>query len=216
MKSSKNGAKMTGATGWRLVLASFAIGLAACGREGSAATARAPNAESDTQAIEAAMRRYVSATNRGDIDALVALYTEDAVLLPPERGPIEGRNAIAEFWRQGTDEDLAIATIRVDVHGDMGYLVGRYVLPATSTEPADSGKYLVCLRRQPDGGWKVVADIWNSSVSPEPDDSESPDLEFERSPRWRISSPYRTPVERVTFRFPNARPVARAREGVAF
>ncbi len=117
--------------------------------------------------------KYVAASNRGDADALMEMYAEDAVLLPPDHQPIEGREAIGAFWRQGTDEGLEVTTIRVDTDGKLGYLVGRYRLPATDEEPADSGKYLLCLRRQADGSWKLTADIWNSSGDEDPDDSSS-------------------------------------------
>ncbi len=45
-------------------------------------------------AIEAAVTRYVAASNRGDAEALMELYAEDAVLLPPDHEPIQGREAI--------------------------------------------------------------------------------------------------------------------------
>ena len=105
----------------------------------------------------------MAASNRGDADALTEMYAEDAVLLPPDHEPIEGREAIGAFWRKGTDQGLEVTTIRIDTDGRIGYLVGRYRLPPTADEPADSGKYLVCLRRQTDGAWKLTADIWNSS-----------------------------------------------------
>jgi ketosteroid isomerase-like protein len=56
-----------------------------------------------------------------------------------------------------------VTTLAVEVDGDLGYLVGRYNLPPTEEEPADSGKYVMCLKRQLDGSWKLTADIWNSS-----------------------------------------------------
>lgn len=127
--------------------------------------------------IEAAVGRYVEASNAGDAERLTALYTEDAVLLPPDHEPIEGREAIAEFWRQGTDSGLELTTLRLDVDGDLGYLVGRYRLPPTDDEPADSGKTIMCLRRQKDGSWRLTADIWNSSAgddSTDTDDDTSP------------------------------------------
>ena len=124
------------------------------------------------RAIEAAVDRYVAASNEGNADALTELYTEDAVLLPPDHAPIHGRDAIGEFWRQGTDSGLAVRTLRVEVEGSLGYLVGQYNLPSTDDEPADSGKYVMCLRRQRDGSWKLSADIWNSSAEDEPDDEE--------------------------------------------
>jgi uncharacterized protein (TIGR02246 family) len=125
------------------------------------------------EAIQAAVGRYVDASNQGDVETLTSLYADDAVLLPPDHAPIEGRKAIEEFWRQGTDQGLRVTTLRLEVAGDVGYLIGRYNLPATAKEQADSGKYVMCLKRQRDGAWKLTADIWNSS-STEDEDSEDP------------------------------------------
>jgi uncharacterized protein (TIGR02246 family) len=133
------------------------------------------------KAIESAVTRYVAASNRGDAKALTDLYADDAVLLPPDHEPIEGREAIGEFWSQGTDAGLEVTTLRLEVEGDLGYLIGRYTLPATEEEPADSGKYVMCLRRQTDGSWKLTADIWNSSAEP---DSPADD---ERGPAHSVS-----------------------------
>jgi uncharacterized protein (TIGR02246 family) len=127
------------------------------------------------QAIESAMRRYVDASNKGDAATLASLYADDAMLLPPDHEPIRGRDAIGAFWGQGTDEGLEVTNLAVEVDGNLGYLVGRYHLPATDEEPADSGKYVMCLKRQRDGSWKLTADIWNqSSDSDDADDDASP------------------------------------------
>lgn len=125
------------------------------------------------QAVESAIQRYVEASNRGDVAALASLYAEDAMLLPPDHEPIQGREAIRAFWRQGTDTGLAVTNLAVEVNGNLGYLVGQYHLPATDEEPADSGKYVMCLKRQRDGSWKVTADIWNQSGDAEDDDDDS-------------------------------------------
>jgi uncharacterized protein (TIGR02246 family) len=149
--------------------------LGACGAvaDGDESRARA--------AIEAAVNRYVTASNEGDAEALTGLYADDAVLLPPDHEPIQGRAAIADYWRQGTDPGLEVSTLRIEVDGDIGYLIGRYNLPATAEEPADSGKYVLCLRRQADGAWKLTADIWNSSSA-----GEEPE-EQQRGPAPAIS-----------------------------
>jgi uncharacterized protein (TIGR02246 family) len=126
------------------------------------------------KAIESAVTRYVAASNRGDAEALTNLYADDAVLLPPDHEAIEGREAIGEFWSQGTDSGLEVTTLRLEVEGDLGYLIGQYHLPATEGEPADSGKYVMCLKRQIDGSWKLTADIWNSSAEADtPTDDET-------------------------------------------
>ena len=161
---------MTVPRGFTLVLAGWAW-LAGCSPPTPTATT------TDRKAVEATVSRYVEATNHGDVEALAALYDDDAVLLPPDHQPIRGRDAIGDFWRQGTDEGLEVTTLRLDVEGGIGYLVGQYTLPETEEEPADSGKTVMCLRRQGDGSWKVTADIWNSSVgddSADEDDDSSP------------------------------------------
>lgn len=153
----------------------FLVVLAAIG----CSTKPAPSGTGARQAIEATVSRYVAASNRGDVDALMKMYVEDAVLMPPDHEPIQGREAIGAFWRQGTDQGLEVSTIRVDTDGRLGYMAGRYRLPATSDEPADSGKYLMCLERQADGSWKLTADMWNSSGDNASDDS--PDVTEPRS-----------------------------------
>jgi uncharacterized protein (TIGR02246 family) len=161
-KYSKIDAKMTVRAGFGLILPLLAVVACSPGAPAGAPAAR--------QAIEAAVTRYVAATNRGDADALMELYAEDAVLLPPDHEPIEGREAIGAFWRQGTDQGLEVSTMRVETDGKIGYLVGRYRLPATAEDPPDSGKYVMCLKREADGSWKLTADIWNSSGE---DDSDT-------------------------------------------
>jgi len=167
-KYSKISARMTGRG--RLIGVWALAGLLA-GCSGRPATAD-PAAR---QAIESAMRRYVDASNKGDAATLASLYADDAMLLPPDHEPIRGRDAIGAFWGQGTDEGLEVTNLAVEVDGNLGYLVGRYHLPATDEEPADSGKYVMCLKRQRDGSWKLTADIWNqSSDSDDADDDASP------------------------------------------
>jgi len=158
---------MTVPRGFTLFLAGWAGLLAGC------AAPSGESSTSDRKAVEATVNRYVEATNKGDAEALAQLYEDDAVLLPPDHQPIEGRTAIGEFWRQGTDEGLEVTTLRLDVQGGIGYLVGQYTLPETDEEPADSGKTVMCLKRQRDGSWKVTADIWNSSVGDEDDEDDT-------------------------------------------
>jgi uncharacterized protein (TIGR02246 family) len=166
-KPSKIDAKMTVRLGFALLLGLLG-GLAAC------AAVKPLAGTSDRQGIEAAVSRYVAASNRGEADALTQLYADDAVLLPPAHEPIEGREAIGAFWHQGTDQGLEITTLKVEVNGELGYLVGRYHLPPTEEEPADSGKYVMCLKRQVDGSWKLTADIWNSSGDSNDDAGDEP------------------------------------------
>jgi uncharacterized protein (TIGR02246 family) len=155
--TSKIDANMTVRPGFRPFLGVLAALLAGCSGTSVALDSASRGA------IEATVDRYVAASNEGDAAALTELYAEDAVLLPPDHEPIHGREAIGEFWEQGTDTGLEVSTLRLEVEGDVAYLVGRYHLPPTEQEDADSGQYVLCLKRQTDGTWKLTADIWNGS-----------------------------------------------------
>lgn len=155
--SSKNDAKMTASPRFRPLLGLLAAILAGCGGPPPVLDAASRGA------IEATVDQYVAASNEGDAEALAELYAEDALLLPPDHEPIHGREAIVDFWRQGTDEGLEVSALRLEVDGDVAYMVGRYRLPPTVEEAADSGQYVLCLKRQADGAWKLTADIWNGS-----------------------------------------------------
>ena len=74
-ESSKNDARMTGRAGIGLACLLSAALVSAC-----ASTPKPPEAGA-RQAIEAAVRRYVTASNEGDAKALADLYADDAVLL---------------------------------------------------------------------------------------------------------------------------------------
>jgi uncharacterized protein (TIGR02246 family) len=152
---------MTASPRVRSLLGVLAAVLAGCGGESVALEAASRGA------VEATVDRYVAASNQGDAEALAELYADDALLLPPDHEPIHGREAIVEFWRRGTDQGLEVSALRLEIDGDLAYMVGRYRLPPTQEEAADSGQYVLCLKRQADGAWKLTADIWNGSGEPD-------------------------------------------------
>lgn len=49
------------------------------------------------EAIETANAQWTAAFNRGDAAAVAALYTPDAIVMPPDSDMIRGRQAIQEF-----------------------------------------------------------------------------------------------------------------------
>jgi uncharacterized protein (TIGR02246 family) len=116
---------------------------------------------------------FVRDANRKDAAALVAgFYAEDAVLLPPNAPMLTGVDAIREFWQTVLDAgvaDVTLETTRVGASGDLAYGIGRYTLTAPLAgggRAEDGGKYLVVFRRQADGTWKAIADMFGSNRPP--------------------------------------------------
>ena len=126
----------------------------------------------DVKAILELERRAREAAEAKDLDRYVSFYADDASLFWPGAPMVTGRAAIREFMRaflSMPEFSLSFETAKVDVSqaGDFAYSYGTNRV--TLVDPAgnkmkDRGKYLTVYRRQPDGTWKVVADIGNSDL----------------------------------------------------
>jgi uncharacterized protein (TIGR02246 family) len=115
-------------------------------------------------------RDFAAAVNARDARAAAALYTEDAVLIPPGEPAVQGRRAIEEYWRgaieTGGIRDVSVETIDAHSSGSLGYETGRFALTVDGPdgEPlVDKGRYVELLRRESDGTWRSTHGIWNSS-----------------------------------------------------
>jgi uncharacterized protein (TIGR02246 family) len=122
----------------------------------------------DREQIEAIEERIMAGFAAGDADAIAAQYTEDALLLPQDSPPVQGRAAIAENYRPVLEEfDMRLRTRveEVEVAGAWAWLRGQF--EHTSTSKADGtvtehrGKYLAVARRDPDGVWRFHRDAFS-------------------------------------------------------
>ena len=118
-------------------------------------------------AIEALAESYRQALLAGDWDAALAVFTDDAVRMPPNAPAIQGHEAIrARFEAEPvTYTDVTNTPTEIDGRGDLAYARGAYSITFTlegMAEPiTDSGKYLVIFRKQADGSWLAAVDTWN-------------------------------------------------------
>jgi ketosteroid isomerase-like protein len=124
------------------------------------------------QALAETRARFVAAVSRADAEALAALYTADATLLPPGTAPINGSEAIRRFWQAGLD--AGIVAIRLEparLGHDMrlAYEVGSYELrlePAASKTIIDLGNYVLLHSQQDDGSWRRRVEIFTPAAPP--------------------------------------------------
>jgi ketosteroid isomerase-like protein len=130
----------------------------------------------DTKAIEQALRdldaQWSAAAAGKDLEKTIAFYSEDAIVLPTNAPAATTKEAIRNTWKDLlASPDLAISwkitKVEVAESGDIAYTTGTYELSKNSAIGKlvpDHGKYVEVWKKQPDGKWKVVADIWNSDV----------------------------------------------------
>lgn len=134
----------------------------------------AGNADAE-KGIRAANARFIEAFNRGDAASVAAFYADGAKILPPDSPMISGGQAIEDFWKgllgagPGNVKLEKLETVEVTASGELAAEVGNFsfkIQPANGDPTTLAGKYMVVWKRQPDGAWKLVYDIFNSSAPP--------------------------------------------------
>ncbi|HEY8196444.1 MAG TPA: SgcJ/EcaC family oxidoreductase [Gemmatimonadales bacterium] len=132
--------------------------------------ALSPADEARIRSVDSA---FMAAANAGDAEALVAVYAPDGALLAPNLPPQQGRDAIKAFWGGFLDAysvRFEVASDTIEGRGDLAYNRGHYrftAVPKAKDAPgvADEGKFIEILRKQPDGSWRYVIDMYSSNLA---------------------------------------------------
>jgi uncharacterized protein (TIGR02246 family) len=118
--------------------------------------------------MEADNARWLTAYNTNTPAAFPAMYTEDAVVLPPGSQPVKGRQAIGQFWedrlKPGNRKDHTFEIVSLQQDGQYGYQVARWTLNIINKtgEPTKvSGNTVRIFEHQPDGAWLTKVHIFN-------------------------------------------------------
>ncbi|MFH1574462.1 MAG: DUF4440 domain-containing protein [Acidobacteriota bacterium] len=148
------------------ILISLALLVSAC--------APAVNSPADVEAIRNMYAGMEKADAEKNIDWFMSTYFADgAVRMPPNAPQQVGKEAIQSAIELGSDQfDSSRLTISVEEVlslGDMAAARGAYTWAGTPRatglgEMRDDGKWSATLRRQADGSWKCVHEIWNSNL----------------------------------------------------
>ncbi len=123
----------------------------------------------DVAAIEQLLRDWNLAVNAGDVDSLVASFTNDAIRMSANMPAQVGREAIrAALEARFNANKLEVANVaeEIRVTGDWAFVRGRNTVtqtPKAGGKPTeDTGKWLIIVQRQSDSSWKWHRDIGNS------------------------------------------------------
>ena len=147
--------------------ACLALVLIASGCESTPKDTRAAD-ETTIRALDAQWAKSAAAK---DLDATVGYYSDDASLLAPNSPIASDKQSIREAWNAllGSGTSLTWQATKVDVahSSDLAYVVGTYQLMTNDPNgsvAADRGKFVEVWKKQADGSWKTVADIFNSDL----------------------------------------------------
>jgi len=141
---------------------------------GESAAAPASLSAEDEAAVRALDAAWARASSAGDANAVAALYTSDATVLPPME-PMRQGEAAKKYWVDVTNSfsgPTELTTTAVGGRGDLAYAVGMYRSTLTPKKvgakplPTEEGKYLEVLKKQADGSWKIAYDMWSPNAQP--------------------------------------------------
>lgn len=124
----------------------------------NASTSPLPSADLPPE-LERVLRDYEAAWQARDADALTALFAPDGFVLVPGRPPVRGARAIREH-HTGRDGPLSLRAFHFAAEDSVGYIIGGY---SPMPDLPDGGRFVLALRRGPDGRWMIVGDMDNSN-----------------------------------------------------
>ena len=125
-------------------------------------------------AIRQAGQTWTRYYQEGDLDGLMTLYVEDAVVALHGQPALFGIEAVRTYFapRIGQAEvSFELDYEVIEVQGDIAYIISKYWLHATNRETGktftDAGRSMLVYKKR-DGTWKIAADL----------DQATPDVSF--------------------------------------
>jgi ketosteroid isomerase-like protein len=114
----------------------------------------------------------MQADSAGDVDKVIALYMDDAILIPSDKSDIVGINAIRENYRNifaNSSLQLKATANEIIESGDLaiirGNTNGNVISKKDSSSVTVNDKFLMMLKKQ-SGKWKIYRLMWSKEYKP--------------------------------------------------
>lgn len=158
----------------RLILQSFvfAFALAACATPAPAQQARGGH-QGVSARLDAENAAFSAAYMRGDVEAILAAYTPDALVQTPQGGVVSTPEALRAMWapvaQSGPRATHSLtSTFRQFLGEDEVLEAGSYVIGSRSGEGTPIHGCYTLLWRRIEGRWLIHYDTWTPPRDPAP------------------------------------------------
>ena len=119
-------------------------------------------------------RSWSAMVGAGNFEGAIDVWADDAIMLPPDLPILSGKSAISEYVAgaasiPGFKISWEPESAYVSRSGDMAYLIERNVIEMDDENGetiVTHGKVVTIWRRDAQGQWKNVVDMWNSMPAP--------------------------------------------------
>ena len=157
-------------SGLSVLIAAWVIATTLLANARSAVT---PEPKATAATLQRLEREFMKSVAEKGTQGYLSYYADDAVGVPDGGGFLRGRNEIAKRagYFDNKRNHMTWTPLGADVatSGDLGYTYGNFVLTSKNKDGklvTSYGKYTSIWKKQPDGQWKVVVDVGNSSPDP--------------------------------------------------
>jgi len=130
-----------------------------------------PNTMGAEQAIRDASEQWSKAAGARVLTKVLSYYDSDAYVLPPNEPMATTKKAIHDGWAALLTPDTSLSwevtKVEAASSATMVYDVGIYTLStkdAQGNPVSDKGKFATVWKKQDDGSWKAVMDMWSSDL----------------------------------------------------
>ncbi|MGZ5135982.1 MAG: YybH family protein [Flavitalea sp.] len=116
-------------------------------------------------------REWSTSAASNNLDKTLSYWADDAVVMSPGQPAIKGKKAIREMMEStakipGFRISWEPLSVEVSQGGDMAYMIEKNQVTVNDSlgHPiTEFNKAVTVWKKQPDGSWKNVVDIWNAS-----------------------------------------------------
>ena len=126
----------------------------------------------DVRALAKADSMWAAAALNLGPQALLSFYAPGVIQLPPSMKITADEKTTQKVIKtlyapQGTHVIWNSTKVEVARSGELGYVTGNYTVFVNSengkTVSTESGKYSEIWKKQPDGTWKAISDVWSAA-----------------------------------------------------
>ena len=130
---------------------------------------------SEAAAIAKADSAWDRASEAKSVEGWLSYYSDEAIMMPPGENVCKDKASRETsiknmFAIPGVSLRFQSTKVEVSRMGDLGYAAGVYQWSAKDAKDAkgkdyyETGKYCETWKKQSDGNWKCIVDIWNADA----------------------------------------------------
>ena len=135
-----------------------------------ASSALAADMDAQAKALAKLDDDWSNAATTKDAERVASFYAEDAIAYPPNESVAIGRPAAKKVWAAYFADPTFTISWKADhagvsKSGDLGFTAGAYEDSYKGPDGklvTEKGKFLCTWKKQNDGSWKAIHDMWNS------------------------------------------------------